>query len=284
MIQILRSQSELADRITTWRTDGHGIALVPTMGALHEGHLSLVRLALRHADRVIASIYVNPTQFAPDEDLAAYPRDAAGDFAKLRAAGAQAAYLPDTLYAPDHATHISVEGFSDLEGAERPDHFGGVALVVAKLFNRVRPDIAVFGEKDYQQLALVRRLVRDLDFPIRILGAPIVRDAHGLALSSRNRYFDAEQLEVARKLNRRLAAAKRAIEDGADAETAIAQAHDALLADGFARVDYLELRDADTLKPVTHRSREGRLLAVARLAGVRLLDNMAIALTPDLLP
>ena len=243
----------------------------------HQGHLSLVEIALAHADRVVASIYVNETQFGPGEDLAAYPRDEAADLEKLASIGCHAAYLPKALYADDHSTRVEVDGFAgDLEGELRPGHFEGVALVLTKLFNRVAPDVAVFGEKDFQQLALVRKLVADLDFPIKIVGAPIARDAAGLALSSRNRYFDPDQLEVARKLNVRLREAAKAIAGGADPSTSIARAEAAILSDGFDKVDYLVLRDADTLGEVTDTTRNRRLLTVARLSGVRLLDNLAI--------
>ena len=277
MVKALRSETALRKRVAKWRAKDRRIAFVPTMGALHDGHLSLVETALAHADRVVASIYVNETQFGPGEDLAAYPRDEAADLEKLASVGCHAAYLPKALYADDHSTRVEVDGFAgDLEGELRPGHFEGVALVLTKLFNRVAPDVAVFGEKDFQQLALVRKLVSDLDFPIEVVGAAIARDAAGLALSSRNRYFDAQQLEVARKLNVRLREASEAIADGKASKTALSDAKAAIIADGFDQVDYLVLRDADTLGEVTDMTQNRRLLTVARLGGVRLLDNMAV--------
>ena len=268
----------LRAQVAAWRGAGHRIALVPTMGALHAGHLSLVELAHQHASRVVASVYVNPAQFGPGEDLAAYPRDEAGDVRLLEGAGCHAAYIPESLYTDEHATRVEVGGFAgDLEGEHRPGHFEGVALVLAKLFNRVAPDVAVFGEKDFQQLALVRKLVADLDFPIEVVGAPIARDRHGLALSSRNRYLDAEQLAVARQLNRRLREVVRRAEIGEDVQAIIAGAEAALLADGFTHVDYIALRDAATLGSAAP-GRPARLLAVARIGAVRLLDNFAVRL------
>ena len=279
MVKALRTDAELRRRIAKWRRKGRRIAFVPTMGALHEGHLSLVEIALQHADRVVASIYVNPTQFGEGEDLAAYPRDEAADLDKLASAGCHAAYLPEQLYSASHSTRVEVDGFAgDLEGEHRPGHFEGVALVLTKLFNRVAPDVAVFGEKDFQQLALVRRLVADLDFPIEVIGAPIARDEAGLALSSRNRYFDDTQLEIARRLNVRMREAVSAIGEGTAPQDAIAEATAAIVADGFDGVDYLVLRDADTLSNVTDATEHARLLTVARLKGVRLLDNMAVEL------
>ena len=279
MVAELRTTRDLRSTVSAWKRDGLAVGFVPTMGALHSGHMSLVETALRESDRVVVSIYVNPAQFGPDEDLAAYPRVEADDLAMLAEAGVHAAYLPDELYAPDHATRVEVDGFAgNLEGEHRPGHFEGVALVLAKLFNRVQPDVAVFGEKDFQQLALVRRLVADLDFPIRVVGQPIARDAHGLALSSRNRYFDADQLAVARTLNAGLRACAADVEGGMILEDAIAKAERTILAGGFAAVDYLVLRDADTLGEVTPETREARLLTVARLGPVRLLDNIAVNL------
>ena len=279
MIEAIRAERALRERVGEWRAAGERIAFVPTMGALHDGHLSLVEIALAHADRVVASIYVNPTQFGEGEDLAAYPRDEAADLDKLASAGCHAAYLPEQLYSASHSTRVEVDGFAgDLEGEHRPGHFEGVALVLTKLFNRVAPDVAVFGEKDFQQLALVLKLVADLDFPIEVIGAPIARDEAGLALSSRNRYFDDEQLDIARKLNVRMREAVDAIESGRPPAKAITDTKAGILSDGFDRVDYLVLRDAQTLGDVTVATRSARLLTVARLAGVRLLDNMPVML------
>ncbi|WP_298917791.1 pantoate--beta-alanine ligase [uncultured Algimonas sp.] len=269
---------------------GNGLrtALVPTMGALHEGHLSLVRLARETADRTIVSIFVNPAQFAPGEDYEAYPRDITRDTALLAEAGVDLIYVPptDAMYEPDHSTRIVVGGVGDgLETDHRPTFFHGVALVVAKLLNRVRPDMTVFGEKDYQQLAVIRRMVRDLDMPVDIVGAPIARDAHGLALSSRNRYFDADGITVARALNHAMFGAKDALESGGDIAAILENARQELTDRGFDSVDYVSLADAETLQP--HPSgplppRPLRLLIAAHCRGVRLIDNCAVQ--PPALP
>jgi pantoate--beta-alanine ligase len=277
MIQALRTDTDLRATVRQWHRDGLTVGYVPTMGALHEGHLTLVRIALEKADRVITSIYVNPTQFAPTEDLSNYPRTEDDDLKLLDKEGCHAAYLPTNLYGDDHATRVEVDGITaDLEGEQRPTHFGGVALVLTKLFNRVRPDVAVFGEKDFQQLAMVRRMVSDLDFPIKIIGAPIARDAHGLALSSRNKYLDADALTTARKLNVILADCARNIALNTLPQLAISDATSKILEAGFDHVDYLAYRDAHTLERVTEETKEARLITVARLNGVRLLDNMAV--------
>jgi len=277
MITALRTDEDLRATVHAWHRDGFTVGYVPTMGALHEGHLSLVRMALEKSDRVITSIYVNPTQFTPTEDLSNYPRTEENDLKLLDAEGCHAAYLPTNLYGEDHATRVEVDGITaDLEGEQRPTHFGGVALVLTKLFNRVRPDIAVFGEKDFQQLAMVRRMVADLDFPIEIIGAPIARDVHGLALSSRNKYLDDDALTIARKLNVILKDCARKIALNTLPQLAIADATSAILEAGFERVDYLAYRDADTLESVTEHTTTARLVTVARLKGVRLLDNVAV--------
>ena len=198
-IKIVRTERTLRGRVWEWRGAGQTIAFVPTMGALHEGHLSLVRLARKKADKVIVSIFVNPAQFTPDEDFSSYPRTQKTDIALLQGVGADMVYIPKpgAMYGPGHSTEVKVGGVANgLETDHRPSFFDGVALVVTKLFNRVVPDIAIFGEKDYQQLATIRRLVIDLDMPVKIIGAKIARDAHGLALSSRNEYLSARYMKV----------------------------------------------------------------------------------------
>lgn len=272
-LQTSRSVADLRQVVAGWRAAGKAVGLVPTMGALHAGHLSLVDATRRAgADHVVVSIFVNPTQFGPNEDLSKYPRQEALDLERLREVGADLAYLPTVgeIYPDGFATMVVPSGaiVADLEATFRPGHFAGVATVVAKLLIQVAPDIAAFGEKDYQQLLVIRRMARDLDIPCRILPVPTVRDDHGLALSSRNAYLTPEQLAVARRLNEVLSEVARGsmrVEEGSAR----------LLQAGFDAVDYLALRDAETLDvPVDGRSR--RVLAVARLGSVRLLDNMAV--------
>ena len=259
------------------------VALVPTMGALHSGHLTLVRAARARAAHVVVSIFVNPRQFGAGEDLDAYPRQLAADAALLRAEGVAVLWAPDaaTMYPSGYATNISVGGVSDgLCGAARPGHFDGVATVVCKLFNQVRPDIALFGEKDWQQLAVIRRMARDLDLTQphvdAIIGAPIARAEDGLALSSRNAYLTPQERAQAPTLARAMQAAIAAIHGGAPVAGTLAELEQALLAGGFSTVDYAELRDADTLAPLAERGTgPARLLVAARLGRTRLIDNMA---------
>jgi pantoate--beta-alanine ligase len=258
---------------------GKSVALVPTMGALHEGHLSLVRMGRRVADHVVVSIFVNPTQFGPNEDFAAYPRDEARDAALLVEEKAALLWAPDVsvMYPGGHSTHIEVaELGADYCGAARPGHFDGVATVVAKLFNQVRPDIAIFGEKDWQQLAIIRRMARDLDFAIDILGAPIARDGDGLALSSRNAYLSADQRAAATAFPNALKAAAAAIAAGGHVDSALAKAQADIVAGGFDSVDYVALADADSLERLAGFRRPARLLAAARIGGTRLIDNLSV--------
>ncbi|MCA0013545.1 pantoate--beta-alanine ligase [Mesorhizobium sp. B292B1B] len=269
----------LRARIRDWRRDGLRVAMVPTMGALHEGHLSLVRIALERAERCVVSIFVNPTQFAPSEDLDKYPRQLARDLDQLALAGADLAYTPGVgeMYPAGFATKISVGGPSaGLESDFRPTFFDGVATVVAKLFLQASPDVAVFGEKDYQQLCVVRQLCRDLDLPVEIIGAPTIRDAHGLAMSSRNAYLGEAELQIARRLNVVLHKAAAALAAGADQNGATGEASRALLSAGFQKVDYVEARESRTLGP-WRRGQEGRLLAAAWLAKTRLIDNVDVS-------
>ena len=278
-MQIVRGIDALRRALATVRRDGSRIALVPTMGALHAGHMALVREAKNHAEHVVASIFVNPRQFGANEDLGAYPRQEAADAAMLEAAGCALLWAPDAaaMYPDGYATNISVGGVTEpLDGAARPGHFDGVATVVAKLFNQVRPDVALFGEKDYQQLAVIRRLVGDLDFAIEIIGVPTQRDADGLALSSRNAYLSPEERLRARALPRALVEAAAAIRDGAPIAETLASARAALAAAGFAPIDYVELRDAATLAAVATLERPARLLAAGRIGRTRLIDNIEL--------
>lgn len=278
-MQTIRQIASLRTEIAQWRAAGARVALVPTMGALHQGHIALVEAARRHADKVVASIFVNPRQFGANEDLSRYPRRELQDARMLADAGCAALWLPavDEMYPAGFATTITVGGVSEgLDGAARPGHFDGVATVVAKLFNQVRPDVALFGEKDFQQLAVIRRLVADLDFAIDIIGVPTQRDDDGLALSSRNAYLQPEERARAVALPRALGVAARSIGRGGDVAQALDAARDALLAGGFESVDYVALVDAETLAPVTDAARPCRLLAAARIAGTRLIDNIAV--------
>ncbi|PKP86749.1 MAG: pantoate--beta-alanine ligase [Alphaproteobacteria bacterium HGW-Alphaproteobacteria-17] len=278
-MQIIRDIATLHRAIAALKQGGKSVALVPTMGALHDGHLSLVRMGRRVADHVVVSIFVNPTQFGPNEDFAAYPRDEARDAALLVEEGVALLWAPDVavMYPGGHSTHIEVaELGADYCGAARPGHFDGVATVVAKLFNQIRPDIAIFGEKDWQQLAIIRRMARDLDFHLDILGAPIARDPDGLALSSRNAYLSAEQRAAATAFPDALKAAATTIAKGGDVDAALAEAAAAIVAGGFDSVDYVALADADNLERLTVFRHPARLLAAARMGKTRLIDNYPV--------
>lgn len=276
-MQTVRDLASLRETISAWRRAGETVALVPTMGALHAGHLALVAIAKGKADRTVASIFVNPKQFGANEDLDRYPRRERADAAALSDAGCDLLWLPpvEVMYPSGFASNVSISGVSEpLDGAARPGHFDGVATVVAKLFNQVRPDIAVFGEKDFQQLAVIRRLNADLDFGIDIVGAPTQRDDDGLALSSRNAYLAPEDRAAAVALPRALGEAAEAIAGGGDPDEALDRARTRLEAAGFS-VDYVELVDAQTLAaPMPETPR--RLLAAARIGGTRLIDNIAV--------
>lgn len=281
MTEVARTRTELRAGIARWRGDRASIALVPTMGALHEGHLSLIALARARAGAVVASLFINPTQFAADEDLASYPCDEARDHALLESAGCDLIYAPSVaeIYPAGFSTVIAVPSLAAfMEGAVRPHHFAGVATVVAKLLIQATPDIAVFGEKDYQQLAIIRRLALDLDLPVEILGGPIVREADGLALSSRSVYLTPDQREIAPALHRFLATAARDLAAGHAVELVEASGFDELKRAGFDQVDYIEVRAADTLESLGPGPLAGpaRVLAAARLGKTRLIDNVAV--------
>ena len=278
-MQTIRQLHSLYETVAGWRAAGARVALVPTMGALHAGHIALVETARLAADKVVASIFVNPRQFGAGEDLTRYPRRESADARMLSDAGCAALWLPpvELMYPAGFASTVSVAGVSDgLDGASRPGHFDGVATVVAKLFNQVRPDVAVFGEKDFQQLAVVRRMTTDLDFGIEIVAVPTQRDDDGLALSSRNAYLAPEDRARAVALPRALGVAARDIGRGGDPSLALAAAHEALLAGGFDAVDYVALVDAETLRPMPGAERPRRLLAAASIAGTRLIDNVGV--------
>lgn len=278
-MQIIREIDELRREVGAIRAAGGTLALVPTMGALHAGHMALIAKAKHHASHVAASIFVNPTQFGPSEDFSRYPRQEAEDAAMLEASGCALLWAPRvaTMYPDGHATSIRVAGVSEpLEGAHRPGHFDGVATVVAKLFVQVQPDVALFGEKDFQQLAVIRKMVRDLDLPVGIVGVPTQRDVDGVALSSRNAYLSSDERVAARALPRALLEAARSLRDGEAAEAVLERARAQLRDAGFDPIDYVALVDAETLVPAGDLARPRRLLAAAKLGRTRLIDNVAV--------
>lgn len=277
---IVRTIADLRATVAQWRKTGERIALVPTMGALHDGHISLTRTARQHGDRVIVSIFVNPTQFAPHEDFAKYPRTFEADASKLAEAGVDAIFSPEveTIYPKGFATSLHMEGpaKAGLEDRFRPDHFDGVATVVSKLHIAVAPDVAVYGEKDFQQLAVIRQMNRDLALPVEVIGSPTVRADDGLALSSRNAYLSAAERATAPLLHATLQDCATQIRAGADVAETLATGLNRLGAAGF-KPDYLEFRDAQTLgKPALAEGRDGRLLVAAKLGQTRLIDNIAV--------
>ena len=274
-MQIIRDLEALRAAVAALREGGGTIGFVPTMGALHAGHMALVAEARRRAGHVVASIFVNPAQFGPNEDLATYPRREAADAAMLESEGCAILWAPDaaTMYPDGVAATVKAGAVADdLDGAARPGHFDGVATVVARLFDQVRPDVALFGEKDYQQLAVIRELGLDVE----IVGVPTQRDADGLALSSRNAYLTDEERLAARALPRALGEAAQAIEAGGDIGEALERARARLAEAGFDPIDYVALRDAETLRPVDGLDRPARLLAAARLGRTRLIDNLPV--------
>ena len=275
-MQTVRSSEELARARAQM---GGRVAFVPTMGALHAGHMALVEEAKKRSDTVAASIFVNPTQFGPNEDLARYPRREADDAAMLQEAGCDLLWLPsvEDIYPAGFSTKVSVSGVSERwEGEARPGHFEGVATVVARLLLSVRPDIALFGEKDFQQLAVIRRMAADLGIPVDILGVATVREADGLALSSRNAYLTDEERQQAVALPRALESARRAIRNGTPIYEALHRARSALRDGGFSRIDYFALVDADTLEPLEEPRGEMRLIAAAVIGTTRLIDNLPV--------
>nr|WP_315382041.1 pantoate--beta-alanine ligase [uncultured Sphingomonas sp.] len=276
-MQTVRQIDDLRQALDAFRGEGARLAFVPTMGALHDGHMALVEAAKRAGTRVIVSIFVNPIQFGPNEDLAKYPRREQADSRLLTTAGVDLLWMPtpEIMYPEGFATSVRVAGVSEpLDGAHRPGHFDGVATVVSKLFHQVQPDVALFGEKDWQQLQVIRRMVMDLDMPIEIQGVPTQREDDGLALSSRNAYLMPEDRARAVALPRALGAAAKTIGEGGDREAALAQAQESLAAAGFD-VDYVALVGAESLgAPV--EGRPMRLLAAARIGGTRLIDNIPV--------
>jgi pantoate--beta-alanine ligase len=281
-MEIVRTEPELRAAVGAWRPEGSRVGFVPTMGALHEGHLSLVRLARERAGRVVASVFVNPTQFGPGEDFERYPRQPEKDAELLAGAGCHLLFLPgpSTLYPPGHSTFVEVDPrgpAGGLEGLSRPGHFRGVATVVTALLNLVQPDIAVFGEKDAQQLAVVRRLVRDLHLPVEIVPGPTVREADGLALSSRNVFLSPEERRAATVLPRALRAAEAAIAAGERRGDELRRLLGEILdAEPLARIDYAEVVDAETFRPVERVAGRVVLPLAVRIGGTRLIDNFQL--------
>lgn len=278
-LPILRRKSDLRAAVADWHAAGQKVAVVPTMGALHEGHLSLVRTACAGADRVIVTIFVNPTQFNDAADLDNYPRTEQADAEKLAPFAVDVIYAPDPdqIYPDGFATSVSVSGVSEgLCGAHRPGHFDGVATVVAKLLLQTRADAAYFGEKDFQQLQLVRRLTRDLDIDAEIVGCPTVRESDGLALSSRNLRLTDKGRQSAPALYAAMQAAASSLQQGAPLGQVVEATETAITAAGFSELEYLELRAENGLTPLTAPTRPARLLAAAWIDGIRLIDNIAV--------
>lgn len=279
MIRTVHTIEDLRAEIGAWRRAGETVGLVPTMGALHEGHLSLVRLSRGKTMRTCVTLFVNPAQFGPNEDLDTYPRDEAGDAARLSEEGVDLLFQPGLgeIYPSGFATRVQVESLGDiLEGEHRPGFFTGVATVVTKLLVQSLPDIAVFGEKDFQQLQVIKRLTRDLDIPVRIEAGPIVREADGLALSSRNAYLTPDERAIAPVLHGTISQVAEHVGRGAAPGEQAGWGRDQLLRAGFASVDYLDVRDAETLDAVANASRPARVLAAATLGTTRLIDNVAV--------
>ncbi len=280
-LPVVRTVADLRAAVADWRRTGDRVGLTPTMGALHEGHLSLVTLAKSRADRVVASVFVNPTQFGPNEDFDSYPRDEAKDAALLASVGCDLLFAPTVaeMYPPGAATTVTVSGVTEcMDGLARPGHFAGVATIVTKLLLQALPDVAVFGEKDYQQLQVIKRLVHDLDIPVEIMGAPIARAPDGLALSSRNAYLTAAEREVAGQLNRILAEAGRRLRAGESVERVEATGLAAIERAGFQKTDYLEVRKPGSLDRLGPGPVDGeaRILVAAVIGKTRLIDNMAV--------
>lgn len=278
---VARTVKALRARVDAWRSAGLTVGLVPTMGALHDGHLSLIRKSNQYAQRTVASIFVNPAQFAPTEDFGAYPRRESVDLEMLQKAGCHLAFVPPTeeMYPDGFQTSVAVNGVSQgLCGASRPHFFGGVTTVVAKLLNQVRPDAAVFGEKDYQQLLVIRRMVKDLNMSVDIIGAPTSREADGLAMSSRNAYLSAEGRAVAGKLNGVISSMAEKLAGGAAVEAVIAEGRSAIESAGFDRLDYLDVRSADLLEPMGPgpATKPSRVFVAAIVGKTRLIDNWPV--------
>ena len=278
-LEVVRDVASLRAKVREWRWQDETVGLIPTMGALHDGHLALVKAALDSCDHAVTTIFVNPTQFAPNEDFEAYPRDEADDLSILQALSADVAFVPpvEEMYADGFSTSVAVSGLTEgLCGATRPHFFGGVATVVSKLLLQALPDKAFFGEKDYQQLQVVTRMARDLDIPVEIVGVPTVREADGLAMSSRNWYLSPEERAAAPALYKVLCDIAAKLSAGQTSAAAIAEGRTVLEAAGFGPIDYIEVCDASSLEPLETADRPARVLAAAHLGRTRLIDNVAV--------
>ena len=273
-IDILRDKTDMMETTRSWQASGDPVCLVPTMGCIHTGHLALIEKAREIAARAVVSIYVNPTQFSPNEDFDSYPRRFNADCASIRAAGADAIYVPADMYGDNHATMVVPSGVAlPMEGETRPHFFTGVATVVQKLFTHVPADHAIFGEKDFQQLAVIRQMVRDMDMPIEIIGHPTIRESDGLALSSRNHYLTPQQRGIAPTLYAEMRAAAVALKSGTAIDQVLNQAKAKLISAGFDQIDYFDLRRSTDLQPSRHPTSTDRLFAAVWLGQTRLIDN-----------
>jgi len=278
MIKFLNNHSDLQAQVSSWRLNGHRIGLVPTMGSLHYGHLSLFKIARKHCDKVVATIYVNPKQFSESEDFESYPRHTDSDLEKLVKSNAcDLVFKPTQMYNQTHATQIVSNGVAlSLEADSRPHFFSGVSIIVLKLFNQIQPDIAVFGEKDYQQLLVIKQLVRDLNIPIHVLSGKTWREKDGLAMSSRNVYLSESERQTASNIYRVLKLTRGKIQQGKDVNEAIQDGIKELETAGISQIDYFSLRDPDNLTHLIHFQKEARLLIALYVGTTRLLDNIAV--------
>ena len=283
-MEVVRTIADLRQRISSWRAEGQTVSLVPTMGALHDGHLSLIKIAQEKCDRVVASIFVNPKQFLPNEDFEKYPRNEDSDIEKLVELGTDLLFSPNAseMYRADASTAVVISQLTDcLCATSRPGFFTGVGTVVTRLLIQTLPDIAIFGEKDYQQLLIIKRLARDLDIPTKIIGAPTIREIDGLAVSSRNVYLSPTHRETAPSIFKVLKRTATAIALGDDASLAAKKAHDDLVLAGFSKIEYFEARHSETLELITDTRNPGRLFAAVWLGSTRLIDNLEIKAYSD---
>ena len=283
-MEVVRTIADLRQRISSWRVEGQTVSLVPTMGALHDGHLSLIKIAQEKCDKVVASIFVNPKQFLPNEDFEKYPRNEDSDIEKLVELGTALLFSPNAseMYRADASTAVVISQLTDcLCATSRPGFFDGVGTVVTKLLIQTLPDIAIFGEKDYQQLLIIKRLARDLDIPTKIIGAPTIREIDGLAVSSRNVYLSPTHRETAPSIFKVLKRTATAIALGDDASLAAQKAHDDLVLAGFSKIEYFEARHSETLEPIKDTRNPGRLFAAVWLGSTRLIDNLEIKAYSD---